>query len=96
MTIACQTLNVPVKANITATTMTIGSNPCTAPCSTTVTITWTNTGGVAGSYEPAIIVNSARTGLGTNVTVAVNATHTEIFNLTSLVSGSYNCCPDPN
>lgn len=102
MTLTCQILDVPIKANITATTMTITKKSCTEPCSciepcdADISITWKNTGGVAGSFEPAIKINNVRTGSGTNRTLAVNATYTETFNAVDLVEGSYTICPDPN
>ncbi len=102
MTIACEILQVRPPADITATNMVLNKTQCASPCNADVTITWTNNGGVPGSFEPAIVVNTIRTGLGHNVPVQAGATHTEIFNLTNLttnVDGSekdYTICPDPN
>jgi len=98
MTIACQVYTVqPQPANITATNMVITpASPCDEPCDATVTITWTNTGGKAGTFEPAIIVNGVRTGIGSNINLAKNGTHVEAFSLTGLTEADYNICPDPN
>ena len=102
MTIPCQILDVPVKANITATNMTITKKSCTEPCDciepcdVDVLITWKNTGGVPGTFEPAIKINTVRTGLGSNINLKVNETYTTTFNITDLLFGNYNICPDPN
>ena len=96
MTIACEILAVKIKANITATNMVLSQTECVEPCDTDVTITWTNTGGIPGTFEPAIVVNVTRTGAGYNQNVAAGATFSETFNLTALVANTYTCCPDPN
>lgn len=96
MTIECEILAVKPPANITATDMILSKTQCEAPCSANVTITWTNNGGVPGSFEPAIVVNSVRTGLGSNKNVPSGGTHTEIFSLTNLTANNYTICPDPN
>lgn len=96
MTIACEILQVKPPANITATNQVLSQTLCAAPCDATVTITWANNGGVPGKFEPAIVVNGVRTGLGTSINVPAGATHTEIFNLTGLAVADYTICPDPN
>ncbi len=97
MTIACQIYTVqPPATHITATSMVITpGSPCAEPCDATVTITWTNTGR-SGTFEPAIIVDSVRTGSGKTITVPRNGTYNEVFNLTALAEADYNICPDPN
>ena len=96
MTTTCETLAVTLRANITATSIVLTTNSCTEPCSCDATITWQNTGGTPGVFEPAILVNGVRTGLGSNVNLAAGATDTRTFNLVDLVAGSYTICPNPN
>ena len=96
MTTTCETLAVKTKANITATNMTLTTIDCIEPCSCDVTVTWQNIGQTPGPFEPAILVNAVRTGLGFNVNLAAGATDTRTFNLVNLIAGNYNICPDPN
>lgn len=96
MTVACETLAVKIKANITATNITLTQSECVEPCDTNVTITWENIGGVPGSFEPAVVVNGARTGLGSSINLSPTETHVEVFSLTELIAGTYTICPDPN
>ncbi len=96
MTITCGTIQVTAPpSDITATNMVLSKTTCVEPCSATATITWINNGG-QGSFEPAITVNGTRTGLGSNINLTHNETHTEIFSLTNLVANAYTVCPDPN
>jgi len=103
--VTCAQLDVPIAAKFTVTTFKISSGTCPEPCitcpepcSVDASITWKNTGGVAGQFEPAIIINTIRTGSGIIKTLAPNQTYTEVFTLTNLpASGSpYIICPDPN
>lgn len=96
MTIACGTIQVTAPpVNITATSMTISQTTCVEPCNSDVTITWINNGG-QGSFEPAVVVNGTRTGLGSSIPLNHNQTHTQVFNLTDLTTNTYTVCPDPN
>ena len=96
MTIACGTIQVTAPpSSITATNMILSKTTCVEPCDVTATITWINNGG-QGSFEPAIVVNGTRTGLGSNINLTHNATHTQIFKLTALITDTYTVCPDPN
>ena len=97
MSIACQIYTVaPPPTNITATNQIIDPpSPCAEPCNATVTITWTNTG-KSGTFEPAIVVDSVRTGSGKTIIVPRDGTYTEVFNLAALAEADYNICPDPN
>jgi len=102
MTVPCQILDVPIRANITAIDMIITKKSCTEPCNCVepcdvdISITWKNTGGVPGTFEPAIKINTVRTGSGSNKNLGVNETYTETFNVINLIEGNYNICPDPN
>jgi hypothetical protein len=96
MTVACGLLQVKPPANITATNMVLSKTLCTPPCNADVTITWTNNGGTPGSFEPAVVVNGVRTGLGSNKNVPAGGTDTETFNLIGLTVADYTICPDPN
>ena len=105
MVTPCQTLAVPIQAKFEVTAFTISNANCPAPCTTCAEpcsvdaiITWKNTGGVSGQFEPAIKINDIRTGSGTTRTLPPNQEYTETFTLTNLpASGSpYTICPDPN
>lgn len=96
MTITCGTIQVAAPAtNITATNMTMTQTSCVEPCNSDVTITWKNNGGT-GSFEPAIVVNGTRTGLGSTIVLNKNQTTTQTFSLTNLIENTYTVCPDPN
>jgi len=96
MTIACGTIQVTAPpSDITATNMVLSQTTCVEPCSATATITWINNGG-QGSFEPAIVVNGTRTGLGSPISLNHNQTTTQAFNLIDLVTNTYTICPDPN
>ena len=96
MTVSCETISVTAPSNITATNMILDKNYCEPSCNVIVTITWENTGGKKGTFEPAIIVNGIRTGLGSTIDLNKKETTIQTFNLTGLVEGSYTVCPDPN
>ena len=96
MTISCGTIQVTAPpSSITATNMVLSQTSCVEPCDVTATITWRNDGG-QGSFEPAVVVNGTRTGLGSQINLTHNATHTQIFSLTNLVVNTYTVCPEPN
>lgn len=96
MAITCQILAVKKPANITATNMTMTTYDCDEPCTSDVTITWQNIGGRAKNFEPAILVNGIRTGLGSNVNLSPAQTYQHTFSVTGLMEGNYTICPDPN
>lgn len=80
---------------IKAASMTLSTIDCDEPCSPTVTVIWINTGDKA-KFRPAIKVNDHKTELG-EITVNKNQyTSPIVFNLTNLMAGTYNICPDPN
>lgn len=96
MSVTCGTLTVRKPAHITATDMIMSTADCDEPCTPTVTITWTNTGGrAAPTITPAIIVNSERTD-GVPITLAPGASSTQTFTLNGLMENVYTICPDPN
>ncbi len=95
MSITCGILTVRKPAHITATDMIMSTADCDEPCTSTVTITWTNTGGRSGTVTPAIVVNGSRTE-GSPITLAPGASGSQEFTLTGLVEGTYTICPDPN
>lgn len=105
MSVPCQTLQVPIQATFSVTAFTISNaacpEPCTIchePCAVNIAITWENTGGVAGQFEPAVKINNVRTGSGTQQTLTPNQSYTETFQANNLpATGSpYTICPDPN
>lgn len=96
MSIECGIITVVKPANITAIDMTIDPTDCDEPCDAIVTITWQNIGGRPITFEPAIIVNDTRTGLGEEITLSRDETTSQTFNLTDLLEDVYTICPDPN
>ncbi len=98
MAIACdlETLAVRKPANITAISRTFSTLDCDEPCNATITVTWQNTGGRNGSFEPAIIINGVRNGSGLNQSIQPSQTYQYTFTLSNLVEGTYTVCPDPN
>lgn len=101
MTIACQIVSVLTPANITATDMVLNKTSCTEPCSVTVTITWTNTGGTTDTFAKAVSVykdgehyNTYIFGL--NVTLGPGLSTIGSYTITGLPEGTYSICPNPN
>lgn len=82
--------------HITATNMTIDPIDCDEPCSSTVSVTWTNTGKKEEDFRPAIKVNGTKIELEIEITLNKNQSTTQIFNLTDLMEGTYTICPYPN
>ena len=95
MSVTCGILTVRKPANITATDMIMSTADCDEPCSSTVTITWTNTGGRTATVTPAIVVNGVRTA-GAPMTLIAGASDTRVFELVDRMEGVYTICPDPN
>jgi hypothetical protein len=96
MTVTCETLAVKKPANITAINKSLTTNDCDEPCSVDASFTWQNTGGRAGTFEPAIVVNGIRTGSGLSINMPPNQTYLYTFTLSGLLEGNYTVCPDPN
>ena len=97
MTISCQTISVKRPAHITATAMTIDHTDCDTPCTTRVTVTWTNTGtrNATTPTTPSIIVDGTSYP-GTSITLAAGASSEQTFDLIGLLEGEHSVCPDPN
>ncbi len=95
MTIPCGTITVTRPSHITALNMTIEPTECDELCDSTVTITWTNTGGRTETITPGIVVDGVRTA-GTPITLARDETATQIFQVSGLLEGVHTVCPDPN
>jgi hypothetical protein len=82
-------------AKITAISFTPSQTSCIEPCSLSVDITWRNDGDMTGSFEPSIVVDTVRTGIGTQVPLSKGQTDTRTFQL-NLMKGVHTICPDPN
>lgn len=96
MTTVCDTLAVKKPANITATDLVLNTYDCDEPCTVNITITWQNTGGRNGTFEPAYIINGIRKGLGSTVGMPPGQIYSNIFTETGLTENNYTICPDPN
>ena len=98
MTVPCKTVNVSAPAQpatITAVSCSLSKQSCESPCNLSVTVAWKNTGGIAGTFVPAIMVGNSRI-FKTSVNVNPGETTTQYFTVNNLSAGSYNICPDPN
>lgn len=99
MTVACTIVTIEAKTiptNITATAITPSVTTCTEPCNLTVNITWANTGGVTGTFTPAIIVDGTSIPLATPETLDPAQSVTKTFTVDNLMKGSHNICADPD
>lgn len=97
MTIDCGTITVhKPPAHIEATNMTIDPMDCDEPCGATVTITWTNNGGVTQTITPAIIVDTVSTPATESITLGPGESAIVEFDVTGLMEGDHSVCPDPN
>ena len=83
-------------ADIVSTALTLSTTSCTEPCNVTGSVSWINNGGIAGTFDPAILINSASTSLGTAVTLNPGQTETRGFSLPSdLSANTYVVCASP-
>ncbi len=102
MTVSCGTLRVWKPANIIATNMIFDTNDCDEPCTVTVTVTWTNTGGRTGSFAPNISIDGTPYGSPYPLeNLAGGASVTHAFSITGLTAISapftdHAICPIPN
>lgn len=88
-------LNRP--ANITATGISVSpAGLCGEPCAKSVTVMWTNTGGVPGTLVPAIIVDGTRHPLAETLTLNPGDVIARVFTVSNLLIGVHIICPDPN
>jgi hypothetical protein len=92
------TISTLSPADIISTTLTVNTNQCYSPCTITGSVTWTNNGDVAGTFNPSIIVNNSNTiNLGNNVSIGPNNsdTITRTFSLPNYPSDIYTICASP-
>jgi hypothetical protein len=97
MTQQCITINVQTPANIVLTAITPVVTTCPETCSTTVNITWRNTGETAGNFIPAIVVDGITTSLASEPLAGLtNVTHG--FTVTGLTAATspHTICATPN
>jgi len=92
----CTTITVYTSANVISATLTVDTNDCVAPCTVNGTVSWTNTGGSPGTLDPAILVNTISTNLGSAVQINPGATLQYTFQLSNLIAGTYSVCAYPD
>ncbi len=80
-----------------STELTVSTNDCSAPCTVTGTVKWTNNGGVASSpINLSIIVNGDPTLLGSNVIINPQEIKSYDFTLENLTVGTYTVEASPD
>lgn len=82
--------------DIVATEISPSTTYCIEPCNLTVDITWTNNGTGPGTFEPAILLDTNRTGTGESITLNPLETITRTFTISNLTKGLHEICTDPN
>jgi len=87
--------------DITATAMTITPNetPCRHNiCTVTVSVTWTNNGGISESFVPNITIDTVPISPAPYLSesLAPTASVTKSFVISNLAVGTHNICPYPN
>lgn len=96
MTIECGEIEVHKLAHITATDMVIDPTDCDELCDSTITITWTNTGGRTQTITPGIVIDEVMTPATAPITLAKHESAIVIFHVTGLTEGDHSVCPYPN
>ena len=77
--------------------LTVSTNDCSAPCTVTGNVKWTNNGGVASSpINLNILVNGNPTLLASNVAINPQEVKSYDFTLPDLVVGTYTVEASPN
>jgi hypothetical protein len=88
-------------ANITATSMTVYSpseSPCrTGICTVEVSVTWTNNGGLTGSFVPSLTFSGGTvTPTYSSESLNAGAFIAHAFTISNMTAGSHSICPNPN
>ncbi len=83
-------------AQIISVTLTVDTNDCVELCTVNGNVSWTNNGGSPGTLDPAILVNTIPTSLGTAVTIGIGETKSYTFSLPDLAAGTYTVQASPN
>lgn len=96
MTVECKTVTVRRPAKIEATNMNVTPLECDISCTFTLSITWTNTGGRSGSFEPAIKIDNVRISIGALTPLDTGQGITITYEISDLSEGTHEICPDPN
>lgn len=94
MTATCIIVTVLTQANIAATLIAPISPTCTMPCTTTVDITWTNSGQTAAMFTPTMIVDSTSYPL-TPESLAGLTYVIKTFSISGLTRGSHTITSTP-
>lgn len=94
-------MSSPTPANITATgiTATPSTSPCTEGiCTVTIYVTWTNTGGISGSFIPNITIDNIPITpapfISESLTPGTSVSHT--FIISDFAAGEHTIYPYPN
>jgi hypothetical protein len=95
MTATCITVTVLTPANITATLIAPASPTCAIPCTTTVDITWTNSGQTAAVFTPTMVIDTTSYPL-TSESLAGGATVTRTFPVSGLTRGIHTITSVPS
>lgn len=90
-----EVISIDLRPSIIPTIITPSKITCTEPCDLTIDVTWTNTGGITGTFAPTITVNGLPNVLP-NESLGPGLSVTKTFTLTDLMIGDYNICPEPN
>ena len=91
----CPGCHVEEQPNIVATNITVTPSSCEEPCNISISITWKNTGMVAGTFTPGYTINGTLY-QDTPVTLGMAQTFAMLYAVYDLPSGNYVICPDPN
>ena len=90
------TLGLDVPIDIAATSIVPSPSACTEPCDTNIYVTWTNNGGISGTFTPTITVNNIEMSMSSTETLNPSQSVTITFPLTNLSAGPYDICAIPN
>lgn len=96
MTVECKIVTVRRPAKIEATNMDVTPLDCDMPCILIITITWTNTGGRPGSFDPAIKIDGTVIPIGSSTPLNPGENIIITYELSDLSEGTHEICPDPN
>jgi hypothetical protein len=91
-----------LQTNIIATDVALDSitTPCVAgSCTVSISVTWTNTGGMLGSFTPSVTIDGNPVVSDpplSPVTIGPSGTVLQTFTITGMTAGPHTICPYPN
>ena len=94
----CQIITVRTPANVTSTTLTVDKNICTALCTVSGNVSWTNNGETAsGPIDLGITVDTVPTVLATGIIIPPSTTTSLYpFSVQNLPAGTHIICASPD